>query len=277
MIPTDRRAPRPIAVSISESPDMGVYGLSRGHLREALADFAMHLLASGDDLAYGGDLREKGFTELLFDLVARYRRPDELRTRPPVTNYLAWPVHISMTGEELCQLEADLRGTACLAILSQDGSRLTMAERQALERREPVGREWNEGLATMRKAMLAETDARVILGGQVEGYKGRMPGVAEEALLSLRTGQALFVVGGFGGCTRDIAETLALVEPWAGSRHQWPGREAFREWCAGDLQNGLSEDENRVLARTSYVDEAVDLVLRGLRGLRNDNGTASEA
>ena len=192
---------------------MGTYGLSLGHLREALADFAIHLLASGDDLAYGGDLRAHGFTELLFDLVARYRRPAEVRVRPPVTNYLAWPVHISMTAETLSGFEAHILGSAQLALIGRDGSRLTMEQRHSLQRHEPDESEWAEGLTRMRRIMRAETDARVVLGGRVEDYKGRMPGIAEEALLSLQSGQAVFLVGGFGGCTRDIAETLELVEP----------------------------------------------------------------
>ena len=194
-------------------PHMGTYGLSSGHLREALADFAIHLLASGDDLAYGGDLRAHGFTELLFDLVARYRRLAEVSVRPPVTNYLAWPVHISMTAETLSGFEAHIRGSAQLALIGRDGSRLTMEERHSIQRHEPDESEWTEGLTRMREVMRAETDARVVLGGRVEDYKGRMPGIAEEALLSLQSEQAVFLVGGFGGCTRDIAETLGLVEP----------------------------------------------------------------
>ena len=276
MTPLDTCAPRPIAVSISESPDMGVYGLGLGHLREALADFAIHLLASGDDLAYGGDLREHGFTELLFELAARYRQPAETRVRPPVTNYLAWPVHIRMPVEKLHDLESDLRGSAQLALLGHDGSRLTMEERQTLQRHDPDHCEWTEGLTRMREVMRVETDARVVLGGRVEGYKGRMPGIAEEALLSLQSGQAVFLVGGFGGCTRDIAETLGLVDPWAGSGPRWPGREAFEEWGAGDLHNGLSRDENRLLAHSPYVDEVVDLVLRGLERLRGHHTVSSE-
>ncbi|WP_419856626.1 hypothetical protein [Candidatus Palauibacter irciniicola] len=259
-----------IAVSISESPDMGTYGLSLGHLREALADFAIHLLASGDDLAYGGDLRAHGFTELLFDLVARYRRPAEVNVRPPVTNYLAWPVHISMTAASLFGFEAHLRGSAKLTLLARDGSRLTMEERQSLKRHAPSESEWAEGLTRMREVMRAESDARVVLGGRVEGYKGRMPGIAEEALLSLQSGQAVFLVGGFGGCTRDIAETLRLVEPRAGSDPGWPGRQAFERWGVRDLHNGLSDKENRLLAHTPYVQDAVDLVLRGIGRLRDD-------
>ena len=53
----------------------------------------------------------------------------------------------------------------------------------------------------MRRTMLAQTNARILLGGRVENYKGVMPGIAEEALLSLQVGQPLFLLGGFGGCT----------------------------------------------------------------------------
>ena len=85
-----------VAISISESPDMAVLGLSDEHLRDAMAEIARHLLALGVRLAYGGDLRASGFTELLFELVARHRRDaDEGDERTGVTNYLAWPVHIS--------------------------------------------------------------------------------------------------------------------------------------------------------------------------------------
>ena len=54
------RTPQVIAISTSDSPDMTVFGLSEGHLREAVADLAMYLLASGSNLAYGGDLRADG-------------------------------------------------------------------------------------------------------------------------------------------------------------------------------------------------------------------------
>ena len=47
--------------------------------------------------------------------------------------------------------------------------------------------------------MRQETRARIVLGGRVAGYKGRMPGIAEEALLSLQAQQPVFLLGGFGG------------------------------------------------------------------------------
>ena len=117
----------------------------------------------------------------------------------------------------------------------------------------------------MRTAMGCDARARVLLGGRVEGYWGAMPGVAEEVCLSLAVGQPVFLVGGFGGCTRDIAETVGLVERRAGSRDDWAGRERFCDTAPNDLRNGLTFEENAVLAKTPHIQAAVALVSRGLR------------
>jgi hypothetical protein len=69
---------RRIAISISDTSDMGVRGLGKEHLEDAMAEIARHLLAWGAQLAYGGDLRPGGFTELLFELVNRYRRNEHV-------------------------------------------------------------------------------------------------------------------------------------------------------------------------------------------------------
>src|SRR6202007_799455 len=99
----------------------------------------------------------------------------------------------------------------CLAL---DGARLSLDARRLLAVQRPTDAEWSSGLTAMRNVMLAETNARVVLGGRVDQYRGVMPGTAEEALLSLQARQPLFLMGGFGGCARDIAETLALIPPW---------------------------------------------------------------
>ena len=52
---------------------MAALGLSEEHLQDAMTEIALQLLSSGKSLAYGGDLRVHGFTELLFELVERYR------------------------------------------------------------------------------------------------------------------------------------------------------------------------------------------------------------
>ena len=263
-------AGRTVAISISESPDLPVLGLSEAHLRDAMDRLALHLLSSGASLAYGGDLRAHGFSEWLFEVVSRYRS-ERSEVRIGVTNYLAWPVHIGMATDELEAISASLDDTGELVCLTQDGRRLEPSAWRRRAQHEPTEEEWTAGLTAMRRVMRQDTEARVVLGGRVGGYKGTMPGIAEEALLSLESAQPLFLLGGFGGCTRDIAETLGLVEPWAGSRPAWPGRDRFEAFSSG-LNNGLSQEENATLARTPHIDQANVLVMRGLHrlGLRRE-------
>lgn len=269
-----------VAISISESPDMAVLGLSDGHLQDAIAELALSLLSSGASLAYGGDLRKSGFTELLFELLTRYQGHPRHSGKIGVTDYLAWPVHMRMTSGELAAFSAGHEGTARLVFLARDGSRLDQEQRLELPPHEPDDDEWAEGLTKMRVVMRQETQARIVLGGRVEGYKGRMPGIAEETLVSLQAQQPVFLLGGFGGCTRDIAETIGLVERWAGSRGDWSGRPLFKHYSPADLHNGLSEEDNAILARTPHIDQAVTLVSRGLRQTLNnsaDNGSRGGA
>jgi hypothetical protein len=236
-----------------------------------MAEIARHLLALGARLAYGGDLRTLGFTELLFELVARHsRKQDEGDGQMGVTDYLAWPVHILMATADLERYTSELTEYAKLVLLTLEGDCCTMNERHMMRQGPPTEAQWTQGLTSMRRVMLRATDARVVLGGRVEGYKGVMPGIAEESLLSLQTRQPLFLIGGFGGCARDIAEALGLILPSATSRPKWKGLDALDAFKGVDMDNGLTREENAILAKTPHVDEAVALILRGLLRLEAD-------
>ena len=266
-----------VAISISESPDMSVFGLSADHLQNAIAEIALHLLSSGRSLAYGGDLRSHGFTELLFELITRYQDHPHHHGRITVTDYLAWPVHVRMTSKDLANFFAGHQNSADLILLSQNGDRLAWEQRLTLSPYEPDDEEWTEGLTAMRTVMRRETQARIVLGGRVKDYKGRMPGIAEETLLSLQARQPVFLLGGFGGCARDIAETVGLVDRWAGSRSAWKGRSCFDGYSPSSLNNGLSDEDNAILARTPHIQQAVLLVSRGLHQIFNKPTNAKHA
>ena len=56
MSPMEQRKPMTLAISALDSPDMTALGLGEGHLKEAVAELAIQLLAPRTNLAYGGDL-----------------------------------------------------------------------------------------------------------------------------------------------------------------------------------------------------------------------------
>jgi hypothetical protein len=256
---------RTLAISISDAPDMPALGLSKLHLEDAMAEVARHMLALGADLAYGGDLRPGGFSEVLFELIARHRRGiDEDDDDTGIYNYLAWPVHIEKSQTELDQMQHALAGVAQLMILDIDGSEMTPKQRLVSRPHAPSAAEWEKGLTSMRHTMVDDTDARVALGGRMSGYMGAMPGIAEEALITIRERQPLYLLGGFGGCARSLAEAIRLIPKWAGSQSNWAGYTSFQRLTYADLNNGLNEDENKTLARTPHVDQAVTLIMRGL-------------
>ena len=221
-----------------------------------------------------------GFTEMLFELVCRYTRnpigggqspspatPDNKSAR--VANYLAWPVHASMTGAYLDTLAVETRDFAEIMLLDLDGRPISMEERKSLSPPKPFDIDWTIGLTRMRETMRENISARILLGGRTDGYRGRMPGIAEEALLSLEAKQPVFLLGGFGGAARDVAEVLNLAPSWPGSREQWAGSSDFAGFGPDSLHNTLSPEDNQVLATTPYIDRSLPLLLRGLRRLRN--------
>lgn len=264
--------PRTVAISVSESPDMAVLGLSDGHLREAVGEIAMYLLADGSNLAYGGDLRRNGFTDLLFEMLHRYRSGTGAKADAAVTNYLPWPVHIRLNANEIDSIMSDLRGLARIKLIGQDGERISSDMRRNMPSHEPDDLEWSKGLTAMRRVVCSETNAHIALGGAMENYRGKMPGIAEEVLLSLEQGHPVYLIGGFGGCARNIAETLGLADAWAGSKTDWPGRQMFEAYDSDSLKNGLRPDENRLLAVLPHISQATVLVMRGLFRLRNRGG-----
>ena len=252
-----------VAISISESGDLPRLGMTDRHLTRAMETTATYLLSFGYRLAYGGDLRRGGFAEQLFELVSRYDRTPWSRGRRGVIDYLPWPACAALTLDEYHDLSARLGDSAEVKCLAQDGGLLEDFEFPGT----PVEdqREIAASLTAMRRTMLKETSARVVLGGRVEACQGIMPGIAEEALLTLQAGKPLYVVGGFGGCARDIAETLGLVQPCPDApRGSWDGYDAFSAYHADSLNNGLTSDENRKLADTPHIRHAVGLILRGL-------------
>ena len=254
-----------IAIAVSESPDMAGLGLATEHLRDAMAEIARHLLAMGARLVYGGDLRADGFTELLFELVARHRRDADVGdVRPAVVNYLAWPTYISTPAADLRKLTDELKGLAELHFLDRQGADLAIDTFVGATGATPSDADWAAALTGMRGLLTRVTDARIVLGGRTEGFKGRMPGIAEEALTALEASQPLYLLGGFGGCARDIAFEMRLTTWVPPGALDWPGRNVFRDFDTNGLQNGLTGAENATLARTVHVDEAVALILRGL-------------
>ena len=197
-------------------------GFLPSHFEDAFHELARYLLASGANLAYGGDPRKGGFTERLHGLARQYSE----QTQDPslrVEIFLAWIAHIHQTAETLLGLKtnarmrrlplpADLMAEFGIdgrqpppATLSQADSdylaaRCFMAMREAMQTKQPT-----DSHNTIH--------ARVLLGGPLAGYAGRYPGLVEEAYLAMKANLPVYLIGAFGGCTRAIIDAVEGRQP----------------------------------------------------------------
>jgi SLOG-like protein len=253
---------RTVAISVSEpgAAELEARGLIDAHVEHTFVETARQILAAGGSLAYAGDLRGGGFTEILVALLRTYSREDR-PAKDRVRLFLGRPVWEPMTAEQAAAL------TPLLTRVRVPGAETdaTGRARDALD------------YSAMRAAQVAATDARVLIGGRVSGQTGRWPGVAEEAFQSIRAGQAVFIAGGLGGAADRVARAVQgdwpeeLTEAY--QREHTPGSESLEAISeselrtvleGADLRNGLSGDENATLFRTADLDLMVSLILRGL-------------
>jgi hypothetical protein len=285
-------AGRSVSKELSMSGDsyLMLRGFSHTHLRDAAAEFARFLLAAGATLAYGGDLRQGGFTEVLFELLTAYRAISG-EAVDAIQSYLSWPLYLDLDITQQARLKSTARfhfvqppanvGIDTSGFKSAKEVPPTTAENRVA---------WARSLTAMREKMNAEIHARLLLGGQARGL-GKYPGLAEEALLALRSGKPVFLIGGFGGCAEFVIEALrgkkpveltldyqaAEQVPAAAIKlyndQLSPGEEPidyqaltaeFEEFGLKALNNGLNPDENERLFTTVNLPEMIALVLRGL-------------
>ena len=221
--------------------------------------------------------------------------PTEQPPPPQLVVHIAWPMTARVHDEAKLGSLVEVRQCARpFDVNEQIDPRLLPSPINDIPADTPERRfAWARGLTEMRERQVRETDARIIIGGRIgspiDPYKGRMPGVLEEALFSIKEKQPLYLVGSFGGCASLIVDALeGRQQPKLRWEYQQsiPGTDELKQryakyqtpWDEYDdifsilkdtglenLNNGLDLDENRELATSRFPRRIVDLVLTGLR------------
>jgi SLOG cluster2 len=259
-----------VGLSVSESEDLARLGFAETHMRMVLGELARSLLLAGASILYGGRIDPCGYTDFLRREIERYGDREG-----GLLVFLPWPVHRAMTLQEIATARSDLGIYGELVCLGADGERV-VDDTDRGENPPPVSEEEAaDSLSAARQKMVECATVRILAGGRRQGFAGHMPGVLEEALLSIDAAQPLFLAGGFGGITADIATELGLdpdgVLPAFGDLSPEHAEIAERAeqagWSPG--RNALDADEARRLAVSHRPGEVASLVLSGLHRLAN--------
>ena len=300
--------PLGISVSLGDPVEERALGLSSVlHLQDATRIIARQALASGATLVYGGALDMKAgqpgqLTEALFEMVGAYNRSG-LMSAPPLVNYAAWPwteeVDKDWLAARLEMLEVDRRPRP--ADLQDPDPVPGPGKFLRLAKTPYGGYVLARSLSAMREALVAQTNARVILGGKPHTFMGIIPGIIEEALLTIRKQRPLYVMGGFGGAAGLVAKAILgehpealtlqfqetkspayaeVVKIYNGERASHPElklpeidytsivQELASYGLAGvSRANRLSEEDNREMFATGSIDSALFLLMKGLAAI----------
>jgi len=269
-------------------------GQREDHLTSLSSSITMYILSLGSTLAYGGDFRKNSFAVPILEEAKIIKERLNLEGNV-VFEYVSWPYYEwpdhSTEAQKWCgnsdvmtiiwcKKPATLKKRKFEDIITLDSDRLA----------------WSASLTEMRKQMINDSNCRICMGGKCNGYKGHIPGVLEEIMIALDLKKPLFILGGFGGITSAVADALCGGCPAALSQKYHMKIENYdqikeyanyekilnrlNETCIDGnnilaefdcLRNGLTEEENRVLFTTPYADEAIQLILKGLSIIKEQN------
>lgn len=277
-----------IAISISDSDDIQDYGGDDALLRDVTIELSRHILVAGGKLIYGGDLRKQGFTELFADLSCQYGQKEKSdRNTKYFTNYFAWPIYLNMTQTHKSDFEHSR--VSIVKIEAPDECRSDLKNTFIAPTTPENNYLWAKSLSKMREKMENNSDARIVLGGRTHGFKGKYAGILEEYLIAKNKGNPIYLLGGFGGVSKIIADILEKKLPESCLLEQANMDASYSDFVSyyntkeshstinyhaifndiadggiASLHNGLSEDENKILFKSTNILEIVALILKGL-------------
>ncbi len=295
-----------IAVSISEADAPGRVGMFPDHLDAALLEISRHLLVRGATLAYGGHLGITGYTRVLFDLVRAHAETSGLPAVERIVSYIGWPVPLTLEQRAEFKNMATFVRVAMLPEVAALDPTTFVPEPQFFPASSPQKRyAWARGMTTMRERQSVETEARIAIGGKMGSavtatpdgdkkvggwYSGRIPGVVEEILFSLKANKRVYLCGAFGGATSTVIDLLR-GKPADDFTWDWQKQAPYAEdmralydqhkiaWESyGDMQaffagigvaglsklNRLTEAENLELFGCRDIPRLVELLVTGL-------------
>ena len=277
-----------IAISVSESEELEQLGLSDHHIKDISIEIARYLIVNGATMLYGGDLRNGGFTELFSELSYQYKYLSDKEKR--FVNYFPFPNSKAVSEKDLANIFKKQVEAKFIDIPKHLGAIDTDKKYEPLKSVEDRYI-LSECYADMRIIMANESDARIVLGGKQKNYAGYFPGIVEETFHSLNAGKAVYLLGGFGGATKSVIDTILGGNPVQLTNNFQYDTEfltKFREFVATkskikldydfitdffkqhslesiSKKNGLTLEENQILFESTNIHELVFLIIKGLQ------------
>jgi hypothetical protein len=264
-----------IGISISELNGDFDNGFENIHLYTAQEEIAKYLLYSKNKIVYGGDIKYKGefnFVEILAQIADSYNNRDQ-----SIINHVCYPLNKNIDDDVLYDYSSIIKFEIFNDLdVNHEDEIMPYSHKEALI-------PFADNLSLMREMMAKECDYRVMLGGKHTGYLGKYPGLLEEAYYTIKSGNPLFLIGGFGGVSRLIINLIQgedveeLTFDWQKSHQE---NDNLRVLLDNDIEvnyeeiidtvktaklNDLLPEENERLFNSTSIEEIIFYIMKGLK------------
>jgi hypothetical protein len=174
-----------IGISISEAEDLASTGFTPNDINLVTVELCRRLVALGAQVVLGHQWRPGGIMEQVTRFAQAYHMESGGSGEPIVHNVMAWPDRASLSDYDRGEFKDLVR---------------------IYEPEEP--RERAAALTEMRVHVTQIAKARICLSGKMEAYGGSMPGLIEEAFLSMYQGQPVYLSAMMGGAAAVLVECI---------------------------------------------------------------------
>lgn len=278
-----------ISFSISEASDEQK-NLKFYALKDIMCELIRYILYFGGSICYGGDLKyDKGsnfnLLKTMIDVLDIYKKINQSFKGIQIYNFVAYPLTETISVSDKAKYRNLVKFEECIPKgypTKLDSDELKdIFSIKSLEHLQ----KWAASLTEMRQKLISEIDAIIIMGGKVKGYKGKYPGILEEFLIASNMKKPIYLLGGFGGASREIIRIIQgnhskIFE----EKEQFKSNNQFyMEFYKKDvdmnyfeickriednaylqLNNGLTKDENDILFNSEDAQEIISLIIKGL-------------
>lgn len=234
-----------VGISISEISKEDDMLKTNMHLCKMYIELCRYLLALDTNLIYGGDINfpsKNNFVKLLQNLIQHYCFNSDKEGRIKVF-YL-----------DCSRVDEDKQATLLPTIIFK--------EIQTQQNSKQTNDEYlDNSLKNLREQINKSCDLRIVIGGKTEGYLGKISGIMEEAYIASKMKKPIYIIGSYGGAAELIVRCLE------GERPKGVPDEImlhFKDLGFGGLNNGLSEEENRLLCYCDDVPQSIAFILSGM-------------
>ncbi|WP_038164482.1 hypothetical protein [Verrucomicrobium sp. BvORR106] len=214
---TDNRllAGRCIGISISESEDLPAIGLDARAVNDFTVDICRRLIALGACVVLGHDWRAGGIMESVTKFALAYRGEHGKPSHPLIQNVLAAPDMPGLSEDERKELQSYVvtRSVTWAPEIRTENSESEIS--QYSKSFHPGSESRAANLFAMRYELAKRCDIRLVIGGRILGHQGKVPGLIEEAWLTMESGKPVLCSTGLGGVAERIVDPSRNEElPW---------------------------------------------------------------